>query len=241
MECRTKEDFSALATSLSDLVIQKHSSSKHYASFIDELVKALAQPLKADEVGKVRASMAQLAIDKGKAEKANVKGPGGKPPARMVARGREDLSSFGEVLDDDAAAANFDPDEDFVASPSLLVSLLGVRQELTLTTPGTADVDALPEVCPATGTRRLFSLPRLSCTVLPVQSRTSLSAVHGFAKRSSLVSVPSAAWCKRCGAPPQCSSRVLSGLLCLESCLCARGTLESRTRAGKAEKLPGRP
>ncbi|TNY18860.1 eukaryotic translation initiation factor 3 subunit J [Rhodotorula diobovata] len=114
MECRTKEDFSALATSLSDLVIQKHSSSKHYASFIDELVKALAQPLKADEVGKVRASMAQLAIDKGKAEKANVKGPGGKPPARMVARGREDLSSFGEVLDDDAAAANFDPDEDFM-------------------------------------------------------------------------------------------------------------------------------
>lgn len=114
MNCRTREDFTALASSLSDVLIQKHGGSKLFAAFVDELARALAQPLKSDEVGKVRASMATLAMDKQKGEKAGAKGPGGKPPARMVARGREDLSSFGEVLDDEKAAADFDPDEDFV-------------------------------------------------------------------------------------------------------------------------------
>lgn len=128
MECRNKDDFTALSTSLSDLLIQKHSSSKHFAAFVDELTKALAQPLKSDEVGKVRASMASLAIDKGKAEKtaASGKGLGGKAPVRMVARGKEDLSSFGEVLDDEAAAANFDPDEDFVRPSSSLSHALSL-------------------------------------------------------------------------------------------------------------------
>ncbi|GJN88520.1 hypothetical protein Rhopal_001486-T1 [Rhodotorula paludigena] len=114
MNCRTREDFTALASSLSDVLIQKHGGSKLFAAFVDELARALAQPLKSDEVGKVRASMATLAMDKQKGEKAGAKGPGGKPPARMVARGREDLSSFGEVLDDEKAAADFDPDEDFM-------------------------------------------------------------------------------------------------------------------------------
>ncbi|GAA6056405.1 hypothetical protein JCM3770_000686 [Rhodotorula araucariae] len=114
MECRNKEDFSALATALSDLLILKHGSSKLFGAFVDELAKGLAHTLKSDEVGKVRATMAALAMDKQKAEKAGAKGPGGKPATRMVARGKEDLSSFGEVLDDEAAAANFDPDEDFM-------------------------------------------------------------------------------------------------------------------------------
>ncbi|KAL7342477.1 fructose-bisphosphate aldolase [Rhodotorula toruloides] len=116
MNCRTKEDFSALAVALSDSLIQKHAGSKLFGNFVDELARLLAAPLKSDEVGKVRASMANLAMDKQKLEKAGAKGGavGGKPPARMVARGREDLSSFGEVLDDDVAAAQFDEDEDFV-------------------------------------------------------------------------------------------------------------------------------
>ncbi|BGP37997.1 Translation initiation factor 3 subunit J component [Rhodotorula kratochvilovae] len=114
MECRNKEDFSVLSTTLSDLLILKHGSSKLFGAFVDELAKALAQPLKSDEVGKVRATMAALSMDKQKAEKAGAKGSGGKPTAYMVARGKEDLSSFGEVLDDEAAAANFDPDEDFM-------------------------------------------------------------------------------------------------------------------------------
>ncbi|KAK4332820.1 LOW QUALITY PROTEIN: Fructose-bisphosphate aldolase [Rhodotorula toruloides] len=130
MNCRTKEDFSALAVALSDSLIQKHAGSKLFGNFVDELARLLAAPLKSDEVGKVRASMANLAMDKQKLEKAGTKGsaPGGKPPARMVARGREDLSSFGEVLDDDVAAAQFDEDEDFTrllpASPASTFFLL---------------------------------------------------------------------------------------------------------------------
>lgn len=120
MNCRTKEDFSALAVALSDSLIQKHAGSKLYGNFVDELARLLAAPLKSDEVGKVRASMANLSMDKQKLEKAGSKAPaGGKPPARMVARGREDLSSFGEVLDDDVAAAQFDEDEDFVRALAL--------------------------------------------------------------------------------------------------------------------------
>ncbi|GAA5978462.1 hypothetical protein JCM10908_004363 [Rhodotorula pacifica] len=115
MACRTKEDFSALATAVADTLILKHGSSKFFAGFVDDLARALAGPMKSDEVSKVRATMAGLAMDKQKLEKSGAKGGvKGKPTAQMVARGREDLSSFGEVLDDDVAAADFDADEDFM-------------------------------------------------------------------------------------------------------------------------------
>lgn len=118
MECRTKDDFAAFASALADSLIAKHGSSKYFAGFVDDLARALAGPMKSDEVGKVRATMAGLAMDKQKLEKAGGKtGPKGKPTAQMVARGREDLSSFGEVLDDDVAAADFNEDEDFVSAP----------------------------------------------------------------------------------------------------------------------------
>lgn len=115
MACRTKEDFSALATALADSLIVKHGSSKFFGGFVDDLARALVAPIKSDEVGKVRASMAGIAMDKQKLEKSGGKvGPKGKPTAQVIARGREDLSSFGEVLDDDVAAAEFNEDEDFV-------------------------------------------------------------------------------------------------------------------------------
>ncbi|BGP13958.1 hypothetical protein JCM10213_005542 [Rhodosporidiobolus nylandii] len=118
MNCRTKEDFTALATAVADLLIQKHSSNKLYAGFVDELAKNLAQPMKSDEVGKVRATMASLAMDKQKQEKAGAKGPVGRPTAKVIARGREDLSHFGEALDDDLATGEkqeaFNSDDDFM-------------------------------------------------------------------------------------------------------------------------------
>ncbi|GAA5848738.1 hypothetical protein JCM8547_004613 [Rhodosporidiobolus lusitaniae] len=117
MNCRTKDDFSALASALADQLIAKHSSSKLFAGFVDELAKNLAQPMKSDEVGKVRATMASLAMDKQKAEKAGAKGPAGKPAARMIARGKEDLSSFGALDDEratDGPTADFNSDDDFM-------------------------------------------------------------------------------------------------------------------------------
>ncbi|GAA5992033.1 hypothetical protein JCM11641_003146 [Rhodosporidiobolus odoratus] len=118
MNCRTKEDFSALASAVSDLLIQKHAGSKLFGAFVDELTRALAEPMKSDEVGKVRASMATLAMDKQKAEKAGSKVATGKPTAKMIARGREDLSHFGEALDDDLATGEtqqaFHSDDDFM-------------------------------------------------------------------------------------------------------------------------------
>ena len=125
MTCRTKQDFTALATAVADQLILKHGASKFFGGFVDDLARALAAPMKSDEVGKVRASLAGIAIDKQKLEKAGagVGGPKGKPTAQMVARGREDLSSFGEVLDDDVAAADFNEDEDFVRAV-LFFSLL---------------------------------------------------------------------------------------------------------------------
>lgn len=124
MACRTKEDFTALATAVADSLIAKHGASKFFAGFVDDLARALAEPMKSDEVGKVRATLAGLAIDKQKAEKSGggKGGPKGKPTAQVVARGREDLSSFGEVLDDDVAAADFNEDEDFVRLPAPLLS-----------------------------------------------------------------------------------------------------------------------
>lgn len=123
MNCRTKEDFSALASAVADNLIAKHGSSKLFPAFFDELAKLIAAPLKSDEVGKVRASLASLAIEKGKAEKANVKGPKGKPTAQMVARGREDLSQFGAALDDERATdgpvVTYDSEDDFVCLPPL--------------------------------------------------------------------------------------------------------------------------
>ncbi|GAA6016591.1 hypothetical protein JCM10207_002852 [Rhodosporidiobolus poonsookiae] len=117
MNCRTKEDFTALATAVADLLVQKHGGSKLFGGFVDELARNLAQPLKADEVGKIRASMASLNMDKTKQEKSGAKGPAGKPGARVIARGREDLSSFGEALDDEGATgeqASFNSDDDFM-------------------------------------------------------------------------------------------------------------------------------
>ncbi|GAA6027018.1 hypothetical protein JCM8097_006043 [Rhodosporidiobolus ruineniae] len=120
MNCRTKEDFTVLATAVADLLIQKHAGNKAFGGFVDELARNLAVPLKADEIGKVRATMAGLAMDKQKAEKAGAKGAGGKPNARVIARGKEDLASFvgEEALDDEAAtresAQKYDSDEDFM-------------------------------------------------------------------------------------------------------------------------------
>ncbi|GAA5888134.1 hypothetical protein JCM6882_000292 [Rhodosporidiobolus microsporus] len=116
MNCRTKEDFTALATAVADSLIQKHAGSKLFGSFVDELTRNLAQSLKSEEVGKIRASMAGMAMDKQKAEKAGAKGPAGKPATRMIARGKEDLSQFGVAMDDEAAAqqpADFNSDDDF--------------------------------------------------------------------------------------------------------------------------------
>ncbi|GAA5833189.1 hypothetical protein JCM11251_005170 [Rhodosporidiobolus azoricus] len=116
MNCRTKEDFTALASAVADSLIQKHAGNKLFGAFVDELTRNLGQSLKSEEVGKIRASMAGMAMEKQKQEKSSAKGPGGKPAARMMARGKEDLSQFGVAMDDEAAQAepaSFNSDDDF--------------------------------------------------------------------------------------------------------------------------------
>lgn len=164
----------------------------------------------------MRASMASLAIDKGKAEKtaASGKGLGGKAPVRMVARGKEDLSSFGEVLDDEAAAANFDPDEDFVRpSFSLARALSSLSSAVSLTLFPPADVDARFELCRA---RRCYRCP------FP-RSTASESARSLCASAASLSSPPRLFVCT-------CAARRRKG---------ATGSLELRRTARRGRKEVG--
>ncbi|GAA5987863.1 hypothetical protein JCM5350_003175 [Sporobolomyces pararoseus] len=118
MNCSSREDFTVLAETLADNLIEKHSSSSHFAYFIEHLSRSLLGPVKPEEAKKVRVAIAKVVEEKEKAAKSGGKGGlGGKPSlgaGKALARGREDLSSFGEALDDDVAANDFDPDDDFM-------------------------------------------------------------------------------------------------------------------------------
>ncbi|GAA5930813.1 hypothetical protein JCM1841_000194 [Sporobolomyces salmonicolor] len=116
MNCKTKEDFDVLAQAVSDSLIDKHASSPHFAAFVEQLTRQLASPLRLEELKKVRVSIAKAVEEKEKAAKNAGKGAGGKAAlggGKALARGKEDLSSYGEVLDD-PVAGEFDEDEDFV-------------------------------------------------------------------------------------------------------------------------------
>ncbi|GAA6024630.1 hypothetical protein JCM11491_002882 [Sporobolomyces phaffii] len=118
MNCSSKEDFTVLAETLSDALTDKHSSSAHFAYFIEHLSRSLLATVKPEDAKKVRVAIAKVVEEKEKAAKSGGKGGlGGKPSlgaGKALQRGREDLSSFGEALDDDVAANDFDPDDDFM-------------------------------------------------------------------------------------------------------------------------------
>ncbi|GAA5900417.1 translation initiation factor eIF3 core subunit j [Sporobolomyces salmoneus] len=116
MNCSSKEDFTVLAEALSDSLIEKHSSSSHFPYLIEHLARSLLGPVKPEEAKKVRVAIAKVVEEKEKLAKSG-NGKGGKPSlgaGKALARGKEDLSSFGEALDDDVAANDFDPDDDFM-------------------------------------------------------------------------------------------------------------------------------
>ncbi|GAA5909497.1 hypothetical protein JCM5296_006055 [Sporobolomyces johnsonii] len=116
MNCKTKDDFDALAQSVSDALIDKHASSPHFAAFVEQLTRQLASPLRLEELKKVRVAVAKAVEEKEKAAKNAGRGAGGKAAlggGKALARGKEDLSSYGEVLDD-PVAGEFDEDEDFM-------------------------------------------------------------------------------------------------------------------------------
>lgn len=120
MNCSSKEDFTVLAEALSDSLIEKHSSSSHFPYLIEHLARSLLGPVKPEEAKKVRVAIAKVVEEKEKLAKSG-NGKGGKPSlgaGKALARGKEDLSSFGEALDDDVAANDFDPDDDFVSQLS---------------------------------------------------------------------------------------------------------------------------
>jgi len=120
MNCSSKDDFTVLAETLSDLLIEKHSSSPHFTHFVEQFSRSLLTPVKPEDAKKVRVAIAKVVEEKEKAAKNGGKGVGigGKPSlgtGKALARGKEDLSSFGEALDDDVAANDYDPDDDFVS------------------------------------------------------------------------------------------------------------------------------
>lgn len=119
MNCSSKDDFTVLAETLSDLLIEKHSSSPHFTHFVEQFSRSLLTPVKPEDAKKVRVAIAKVVEEKEKAAKNGGKGVGigGKPSlgtGKALARGKEDLSSFGEALDDDVAANDYDPDDDFM-------------------------------------------------------------------------------------------------------------------------------
>lgn len=105
MRCQTKEDFDALSTLLSDLVISKHGNHPLYAMFVNKLVVDLAAPLKDIECRKAASGLTTLSNTKQAEAKAG-KGKGkkaGKPAlgaSKTVGGGRADTSTYEEAMDD---------------------------------------------------------------------------------------------------------------------------------------------
>ena len=131
MNCSSKDDFTVLAETLSDLLIEKHSSSPHFTHFVEQFSRSILSPVKPEDAKKVRVAIAKVVEEKEKAAKNGGKGVGlgGKPSlgtGKALARGKEDLSSFGEALDDDVAANDYDPDDDFVSDPFSLSHIFPV-------------------------------------------------------------------------------------------------------------------
>jgi translation initiation factor 3 subunit J len=105
MRCQSKEDFDALSTLISDLIISKHGNHPLYAMFVNKLVVDVAAPLKDVECRKAASGLTTLSNAKQAEAKAG-KGKGkkaGKPAlgaSKTVGTGRADMSTYDEVLDD---------------------------------------------------------------------------------------------------------------------------------------------
>ncbi len=123
MRCQTKDDFDALSTLISDLLIAKHGNHPLYAMFVNKLVVDVAGPLKDVECRKAASGLTTLSNAKQAEAKAG-KGKGkkaGKPAlgaSKTVGAGRADMSTYDEVLDD----GDYD---DFVSTTTACASVPG--------------------------------------------------------------------------------------------------------------------
>ncbi|KAJ3519287.1 hypothetical protein NMY22_g13277 [Coprinellus aureogranulatus] len=101
---RTKEDFAKLSSQIIEFIIKRHQTKPLYASFVEQLARDLAQPLKDVEVRKVASVLTTLANEKQKEarDKASGKKKKGAKPALGGAKAVKatDVGVYDEALDD---------------------------------------------------------------------------------------------------------------------------------------------
>ncbi|KIM84808.1 hypothetical protein PILCRDRAFT_96576 [Piloderma croceum F 1598] len=103
---RTKDDFQTFSAKIIEYIIQRHQHKPLYASFVEQHVRALAEPLKDVEVRKAASGLTTLANEKQKEQRDKASGkkkPKGaaKPvlgAAKQVAK--LDTNAYDEALDD---------------------------------------------------------------------------------------------------------------------------------------------
>jgi len=100
----TKDDFQTFSANIIEYIIKRHQQKPLYASFVEQHVRALAEPLKDVEVRKAASGLTTLANEKQKEQRDKASGkkkPKGKPglgAAKLVSK--LDTSVYDEALDD---------------------------------------------------------------------------------------------------------------------------------------------
>lgn len=124
MRCDNKDDFEALAESLSSAIVSSHGSHPLYALFVENFFKQMCGPLRDVETRKVASALTALGNEKQKAQKdaaGGKKKKAAKPAlgaTKGIGAGRADVGAYDEILDD---SGDYD---DFVSSDSLLAESL---------------------------------------------------------------------------------------------------------------------
>jgi len=109
---RTKEDFQSFSAKIVEYIIKRHQQKPLYASFVEQHIRALAEPLKDVEVRKAASGLTTLANEKQKEQRDKASGKkkpkaAAKPGLGAAKLGNKlDTSAYEEALDDFGTGAD---------------------------------------------------------------------------------------------------------------------------------------
>ncbi|KAJ1674298.1 Translation initiation factor 3 subunit J component [Spiromyces aspiralis] len=103
MNPNTEEEFAEFSKALVE-IIQKMQTKKHYKTFLNDFIRALALPLSDVDVRKFASTLTTLANDKQKASRATAKGkkkPNKKVAVKEMPKGQLDTRDYAREAEDD--------------------------------------------------------------------------------------------------------------------------------------------
>jgi translation initiation factor 3 subunit J len=90
---KTKEEFNALSNQIFDVIIKRHQNKPLYATFVEQLVKDVASPLRDVDIRKAASGLTALANEKQREAKEKTTAKK-KKPAKPVLGGAKAVNKY---------------------------------------------------------------------------------------------------------------------------------------------------